>query len=284
MKRLSARMVLAAAVLAAAVLAASIVSAPAGAQGIRTLEGGDSPLEIDAEQGIEWRRDSKQYIARGNARAARGELEVFADTLTAHYREAATGDTEIYRIDAEGNVKIASPTESVYGDVGRYEVDRGLLILWGKNLRMETAEDIVTARDSLEYWEKRNLAVARGDAVAIREDKRIRADVLTAYFLPDETGDLAIDRVDGKGNVEISSPTEFARGDSGIYYAKKQLATLEGSVRITRGENQLNGEYAEVNLDTGISRLLGAPSGSGDKQRVRGLLVPKRKPEAGEGS
>ncbi|MGF1609057.1 MAG: LptA/OstA family protein [Kiloniellales bacterium] len=261
----------------------SLVSA-AWAQGLGQLQGGDSPLEINADQGIEWRRDSQQYIARGNARAARGELEVFADTLTAHYRPVAAGGTEIYQIDAEGNVRIVTPSERVYGDLGRYEVDRGLLILWGENLRLETAEDVVTARDSLEYWETRQLAVARGNAVAVRQDKRIRADLLTAYFERNADGDLQIDRIDGKGNVEIASPTEFARSDAGVYYANEQLATLTGSVRITRGENQLNGEFAEMNMATGVSRLLGGTPGSGGDQRVRGLLVPKRKPAAPEDS
>jgi lipopolysaccharide export system protein LptA len=41
-------------------------------------------------------------------------------------------------------------------------------------------------------------------------------------------------------------------------------------VRITRGENQMNGSEAEVNQKTGISRLLsGGPS-----ERVRGLVMP----------
>ena len=42
-----------------------------------------------------------------------------------------------------------------------------------------------------------------------------------------------------------------------------------GNVRITRGQNQLNGAEAEVNVKTGISRLLSAPA-----QRVQGLVMP----------
>ena len=60
------------------------------------------------------------YIARGNAVAARGTSEVRADTLIAHYRDAKTrqhecragelgnagGNTEIYRVEAEGRVTL----------------------------------------------------------------------------------------------------------------------------------------------------------------------------------
>lgn len=55
----------------------------------------NSPIEIEAESGIEWRRNDKQYIARGNALAKRGDLTVRADTLTAHYRDKAAGGSEI---------------------------------------------------------------------------------------------------------------------------------------------------------------------------------------------
>ena len=266
---------------AVGLIAGWLLAAPAAslAQGLGgNLRQGDSPLEINADEGIEWRRDEQKYIARGNARAARGEIEIYADILTAHYRSGATGDTEIYQIDAQGNVRIVTPNERVYGDLARYNVDRALMILWGENLRLETDTDTLTAEDSLEYWEERQIAVARGNATATREDRQMRADLMTAYFKENAEGDLDIDYVDATGNVEIATAAEFARGDRAKYYVQRQLATLEGAVKITRGENQLNGGYAEVNLETGVSKLLGAPPGAGGDTRVRGLLVPRRKP------
>jgi hypothetical protein len=43
----------------------------------------------------------------------------------------------------------------------------------------------------------------------------------------------------------------------------------------------LNGGYAEVNLKTGVSRMMGAPGGGGS--RVRGLLLPQEKPDQPDG-
>ncbi len=40
---------------------------PTAAQGLKGLQSGDQPLEINAEEGIEWRRNEQLYIARGNA-------------------------------------------------------------------------------------------------------------------------------------------------------------------------------------------------------------------------
>ena len=256
---------------------------PAAAQGLSTLQSGDGPLEITADQGIEWRRRERLYIARGNARAARGALELYADALTAHYRDTVKGGTEVYRINADGHVRIVSPGQTVRADNGVYNVDRALVWLRGRDLRLETEQDLIRAHDSLEYWERQRAVVARGDAVAVRGDREIRADVLTAYFRPDADGHLEMRTVKADGNVRISTPTEFARGAGGVYYVTEQLVTLTGAVKITRGESQLNGEYAEVDLETGVSRLLGAPPGQPGDARVRGLLVPESLDKSGNG-
>lgn len=248
--------------------------APLAAQGLSGLQDGKGPLEINADQGIEWQRNRNRYIARGNARATRGGVVVYGDVLTAYYRTLKTGGTEIHRIEADGNVRIVSKGETIYGDNGVYSVDKGLLLLRGNDLRLITEQDQVRARDSLEYWQHQRAAVARGNAVAVRGDKEIRGDVLTAYFTPNAKNRLEISTVKADGNVQISTPAEFATGDGGVYYVKQELATLTGAVKVTRGENQLNGEYAEVNMATGVSRLMGAPPGRAGTTRVRSLLVP----------
>ncbi len=262
-------------------LPASLESA--AAQVLKGIQGGDQPLEINAEDGIEWRRNEQLYIARGNAEVIRGELTVYADVMTAHYSKTEGGSSDIDRIDVEGNVRIVSPTETLYGDRGAYDVINGVLVLVGDDLRLESGSDIITARDSLVYWELKRMAVARGEAKAIQEEKRIWADVLSAHFKPDAEDNLKLTRIDAYGNVRIFTATEFASGDRGVYYVDREFATLTGSVKITREDNQLNGEYAEVDMKTGVSRLLAAPPGTETMRRVRGLFVPKRKPKTDEG-
>jgi len=266
-------------VVAGALLAALAIHVGAArAQGISGLTGGGETLEIEADEGIAWRRTDKVYIARGNATATRGELTVEAGTLRAHYRERTDADgTRIHRIEAETDVKLTTPRETAYGARGVYDLDEGVMVLRGGDLRLVTGAETITARKSLAYWTERNLAVARGDAVARRAveggERRVAADILAAH-LRGENGDL--ERIEAFRNVRIASPTTFVRGDKGVYIAADGVATLVGDVKISRGENQLNGGYAEVNLTTGVSRLLGAPPDSDAKARVRGLLRPRK--------
>ncbi len=269
---------LAAALLLGLALAPVLAPGAGRAQGLALGESaGSGPLNVEADDGIEWRRDEQVYIARGNARATRGNVTVRADTLTARYRPKPGGsDTEIWRLEAEGGVVITSPSETAYGDRAVYTIDDRIMVLTGRALKMVTQTDVITARDSLEYWEDDRLAVARGQARDVRQDREIRADVLTARFAPDRDGKLQLSRIDAFGNVDIRTPKEIARGAQGVYTAANGVATLVGDVRITRGQNQLNGEVAEVNLNTGVSRMLSAGRGEQAKSRVRGLFVPEK--------
>ena len=71
------------------------------------------------------------------------------------------------------------------------------------------------------------------------------------------------------GHVSIRTLTDTVTGDRGVYVPDTGMARLGGNVRITRGQSQLNGAEADVNMKTGIATLVSQKSG-----RVRGLVVP----------
>src|SRR5690606_7397420 len=125
--------------------------------------------------------------------------------------------------------------------------------------------------------------VARGAASATRADKRIRADTLTATLGEGEKGNREVRRVDAFGNVTVATQTETARAETGVHHLERGVATLRGTVRITRGQNQLNGEYAVVDLNSGVSRMLPAPARDGQPGRVTGLFVPNKEGAAPAG-
>lgn len=271
--------------------------------------GGDSkkPIAIAADQGIEWQQTNRVYIARGHATAKRGNGTVTADTLTAHYRpvpkapnaapaqtdanktDALDSGTQIYMVEADGHVELSgSDNQHAYGDHGVYDVDAGTMVLTGKDLRLVTKQDTVTARDSLEWHDKEQVAVARGDAQAVREGRHLRADVMTAEVTRDEKGSQHISRIDAEGDVIVSSPDQSGRGDTGVYNVDTGITTLIGHVKLTRGQNELRGQYAVVDMNKSIYRLLGAPpSGtltSARPTRVEGLFVPRdQKPAPSQG-
>lgn len=262
-------------------LAAALVLMPLAGEAQLLGVGGhdeDKPLEIEASQGIEWHEKERAYVARGNAKATRGRVSVRADTLTAYYRpkpgasSSEQGGSEIYRVVAEGRVILASETQTVTGDRAIYDLDQAVVIVTGKDLKLTTPTDVITARDSLEWYDAKNQAVARGNAVAIRGDRRVNADVLVAHVERPPEGESRISRVDAHGGVHVSTPQEVARGRAGVYNLDTGLVTLTGNVTITRGEDQIRGETAVVDLNNNVSRMIAGPSTGG---RVQGLVIPE---------
>jgi lipopolysaccharide export system protein LptA len=273
--------------------------APAPVLGLGDRNNG-KPIAIEADNGIEWQQNNRVYIARGNAVATRGDDNVKADTLKAFYRPVAgappppagksggdpmggSGSTEIYRLDGEGHVVFRTPTDTMFGDHAVYDVDKSVLVVTGKGLKIVTPTDIITARDSLEWYDAQQIGVARGNAVAMRGDRIVRGDVLTARVAKQADGASHISRVDAHGDVVVSSPGQIARGDAGVYNLDTGIVTLTGRVRLTRGDNELKGRYAVVDMNTNVSQLLPGPPGArlaAGTGRVEGLIVPRQKPGA----
>jgi lipopolysaccharide export system protein LptA len=237
--------------------------------------GGAQPIEISADNGIEWNRDAKTYIARGNAVAVQGTSEVHADTLTATY---SASSSQIDHVTAEGTVKIMNPSQTAYGDRADYDKIKRLLVMTGSALKIVSPDQTVTARDSLEYWQDQDVLVAKGDVVVLKSDgTKIDGDRVTSYFRKSaDTGKREAFQVKAEGNVRIDTGKEIATCQRAVYDPNTKIAVLTGNVVLTQNKNVFQGARAEIDMAKGISRLL-----PGEGQRVRSTLQPKQKSNQG---
>lgn len=258
--------------IAGAAGAAPETGAPAGVSATSA-----NAVVVEADQGIEWQRDARLVIARGNATAVRGDTKVSASVLRAHYRETADGSTDIFQLDAEGNVRITTPTQTAYGEKAVYDLDKNRIVLsGGKQVGLTTKSSRITADRELEYDTRERTLVARGNAVAHEKDRTIYGEVITAYLRESgQGGDLAVSRLTAEQRVRVVTPEEEYRADRGTYDLETGVATLTGAVKITRGDNVLNGCRGELNTRTGVSRLF-ACEGAGGSGRVRGVIIPEQ--------
>ena len=236
--------------------------------------------------------------ASGNAQAVRGDVTVTADELVAHYKKSAPssatapattaaalpansleqGGGQLTELDAIGHVHIFTPTENAWGDKAVYSLGGKVLVLTGQHLRLTTPHDVITARDSVEYYTDAHKAIARGDALIVADDGRsISADVITGYLAsgPSPAATAALDnagslqKVEAVGHVTIHTTQDTATGDAGVYLPPTGQARLGGNVHIIHGPNELAGSDALVNMKTGIATLLAAPGG-----QVSGVILP----------
>ncbi|HEX4506292.1 MAG TPA: LptA/OstA family protein [Alphaproteobacteria bacterium] len=275
------------ALLAAALLAAA-AAAGAQAQATKPVPVAPGPaqasthdegtLEVTADRDLEWLQNEKAYVARGNAVAKRGTVTLMADTLIAYYRPLKTpatpvrekeahpgavqqggfdsGNTEIWRVVAEGNVHLISEDKDAWGDHAEYDKDKSVTVLTGKALKGTTLEDTVTARDSLEYWQDKDMAVARGNAKIVKVNgDTLEGDLIGGHFEKDSHGTSVLKTIESKGNVVITTATDIVHGDEGVYELAAKRTVLFGNVIATNGGNVIKGASAEVNMDTGISHV-----------------------------
>jgi lipopolysaccharide export system protein LptA len=231
--------------------------------------GGSQPIEISADNGIEWNRDAKTYTARGSAVAVQGTSEVHGETLIASYTASSS---EIEHVTAEGTVKITSPSQTAYGDHAEYDRVKRLLVMTGSNLKIVNADETVTARDQFEYWQDQDVLVAKGNVLIVKTDgTKINGDKVTSYFRKNAaTGKREAFQVKAEGNVRVDTGKEIATSQHAVFDPNTKIAVLTGDVVITQNQNVFRGARAEIDTAKGISRLLPA-----DGQRVRSTIQPK---------
>lgn len=101
------------------------------------------PIEISADQ-LTVEQASRQAIFSGHVEAVQGDVTLRADRLIVHYDLDTSGTTRqaIRRIEAEGQVVIASPQESARADRGVYDVAAATIVLEG-SVALSRGEDVV---------------------------------------------------------------------------------------------------------------------------------------------
>lgn len=135
--------------------------------------------------------------------------------------------------------------------------------------------------DSLEVQQEKQVAIFSGNVDATQGDMKLKADQLKVFYRqgakagetprPNPSGSPtgAITRIEATGRVFVSSPTQTAQGDQGVYDVERNTITLTSRVVITQDKNVVRGDRLVMNLTTGQARMDG-------QSRVKGLFVPSK--------
>ena len=279
----------------------------------------DQPIEITASEGLEWQRDEKLWIARGDVIAKQGDSRLFSDVLIAHYapKESVAGEGEaaksaagansdgaqagqansqdlpqdpqsgnaITLIQAEGEVRAETPSLTAFGNEGSYNVDSKVVIFKGKDSKVVFVSGVTVGADqSIEFWELKRIGVATGNAWIKRADGSVlRGKRLVAYFA-EPMGDASpqvgeLEKIDAFDNVIITKGTETITGNKGVYEAANGVATVTGNVKIRRQGEEFEGEYGIMDLNMGVSKLLPLAQGEKPPALKRGRVTQKDIPK-----
>ncbi len=222
-------------------------------------------LEIEASGFLEWNQENKSYNAIGDATATQGRRAIKADEIIAFYQSEENRDIII--IEATGSVKFNDDSGSGYSERLIYEMNTQTVTLMGSENYFETKEFIAKSSKKIQFSELNGLLLLQQDAViSISESRKIEAQMLKIELTKD--GD--INTINAEGDVKLTEEAgRVAFSNSAFYEAQNGNITLSDSVEILDDKNQLRGDKAIINMETGYSKIL---SGSENK-RVTGKLI-----------
>ena len=142
------------------------------------------PIEIFAEQGIEWHKNEKKYLAIGNAMAKSGTMSLNSDRIEAFYEEKDQDAIDIKIVKAHNNVKVKdNDLEITGGRLAEYDLKKDFFSIFGKKLILTSEENQLKSNKKMEYWRTKGVAIATGKSEAKKGNEfTIKAEKLVWYL------------------------------------------------------------------------------------------------------
>ncbi|MFO1145957.1 MAG: LptA/OstA family protein [Rhodospirillales bacterium] len=105
---------------------------------------------ITADQSIDYDIAGRTLIARGNAVVVDGERTLSGDVITIRFAEGADGQLQPQRIDANGRMRMVTPSETVTADSGTYDVAAQMATASGSVLVVQGASRLNGCRGEMD--------------------------------------------------------------------------------------------------------------------------------------
>lgn len=146
----------------------------------------------------------------------------------------------------------------------------------------------VTA-DQLEVQQGQCMANWTGNAEALQETSRLRADSLKIFNQPmaKAAGGQScgpMQRMEADGQVYYVTPTQVVKADHAVYTSADTTIVMTGDVVAAQGKNVTAGTRLIINTTTGVATMATDVRGRGQKGRVQGVFYPNESASAGPNS
>ena len=113
----------------------------------------DEPIEIFADEGIEWHKNKNKYVAIGNAKAISGSLSLKSDRIEAFYKDKNDG-MNIKEVRAKKNVIVEdNKMKIVGGDYAEYKTQKDYFLIQGKEIILTSESNILKSREKVRILE-----------------------------------------------------------------------------------------------------------------------------------
>ncbi len=189
-----------------------------------------------------------------------GHME--AQTLILNYVKQKNEKNEINKITARENVQVTQSGQKVTGDE---------LVVYRDLDEIQSVLKLLPAEAAKTENVPAQLIEMRGNASLTENKNTIQAEKIYAVY--DESGENMIKAV-AVGKMSATNGMQRIYGNYGIYTPATKIVSVYEKVSLHEKESVLKGEYATLNLKTGISSLSAPKNGSKTGGRVHGQIIP----------
>ncbi|MEM7568368.1 MAG: LptA/OstA family protein [Pseudomonadota bacterium] len=131
--------------------------------------------------------------------------------------------------------------------------------------------------DKVEVQDEANIAVFSGNVAVEQGDLALKAKTLRVFYERAGTEAPTILRLDARGAVALTSPSEKVTGAWSVYDVRREIVTVGGNVSFESADARLSGDRLELNLRSGLTTLDSDDVAGQPKQRVKGrFAVPDK--------
>jgi len=204
-------------------------------------------IEVEADQSLEWHKQEKIYLAKGNAVIRREGVTVKADIIYAYYEESEDSDIEVWKIEANGNVLIEDGEAKLISNKAVYLVDKEEFSSVGTT-NLLSDEYQVKSKSGIKYFRREKQMVANDDVMVFYGENTLNCNSLIVNFEEDSSGKLTISNMIALEDVVIESPTEKVNGQKAEYDVESQIVLVDGDVTIARENAVIVGDRTEVDM------------------------------------
>lgn len=119
----------------------------------------------------------------------------------------------------------------------------------------------------IEILDKEKRVSLSGNVVITQAGLKVRSDRMLVNY--SDNGGIKIARITALDGVVVTRGDEQASGDLAVYDMPRNIITMAGNVRLTRGGDTLNGGRLVIDLNSGVSSVDGGAA-SGPRSSAEG--------------
>ena len=127
-------------------------------------------------------------------------------------------------------------------------------LIFIKTINAEEPIPVDVIANSMEWDDEKRIAYAKGNAEATQGGKKLSADELIVYLNEDKANN-EVTIIEALGNVVFINNTEIASGEKAKYDLIENNIIIQNNVILKKNENIMAGEFLEMDLNTGVSKI-----------------------------